>query len=304
MRRHGAIVVALLVFVLVDVVLVGMALRSTEKTPRQRPTAAAVSAPPVTGASAPVINPPSTGATTPTSTDKGHGSVIVVGLGPQRAWRAVTASATCSKHDPRVKVGHTDDGGKTWETVDVPMTAVSGMEYRAGRIIATGLNGSCRPVRYALTSAESPEVTDQVPTWSVDPKDRTVLETDGSPASRQPCSGDVLDVAGTSPQRATVLCDGGRVARTTDGGKSWAKLGKAPGVVALAVTATRHTVYVAQPGSCGLEVATLTKSIGGKAACPEGARDTHPPADLSIVGGTLWLATGSDATALPVADAG
>lgn len=63
-----------------------------------------------------------------------------------------------------------------------------------------------------------------------------------------------------------------------------------------------NTIYAATRAACGISVAALSDK--GAANCVANTRDWSGPVDITIVDGTLWLATPDKAVTAPVADLG
>jgi len=303
MRRPSAAVIALIVFALVDVGLSWAAIRSTraKATPNQSVGVAP------SGSSNPSSVPSAATATTASSTAAAQqqGKVIVVGLSGDRAWRAATTATTCSSDSKRARISHTDDGGSSWTRVDVPMTTVSSLSYDAGKIIAIGLDTSCDPVAYALKSSADPAKTSTAPAWAVSPTDSSTLEVGGDPAGKQPCTGGVLDVAANSNSSAAVLCAGGDIELTDDGGQSWDSQGTVQNAAAISTTSQKHTIFVASRADCGVAVASLSHTLSGdNASCVDGTKENKGPIDLTIVGNTMWLTSNLGTVTEAVSDLG
>lgn len=297
MRRPSAAIISLIALVLVDIVLVTGAIRSTHVSSSEL-----AEVPTYTGTDDASPAAPSSGSTASEDPQQ-TGKVIVSALSSVRAWRAVSPSTTCAPDAKRAVVGHSDDAGKTWTPVEVPMTTVSGLSYDSGRMIATGLDGACKPVIYALTSSSDPERTTSAAAWGVDPEDLTRLLAAGKPVAKQPCSGAVLDVAADSKSDAVVLCQDGAVEHTSDGGSSWSNEDKASDAVAIATAAAgQGKVYVAERVGCGISVIALDDSTPQTASCVSGTKSWSGAVDLTIVAGTMWLTGTEKSVTEPVGD--
>ncbi len=295
MRRPSAAIVALIVLALVDVGLVWMAVRSTRAdATHQTPSTVAAASP----------EGPSQDGSSSSTSDAAPGSsksadaqlvkVIVAALSHDRAWRAVTTSMTCTKDAKKATIGHTEDAGDTWTRVKVPMLTVSGLTFDSGKMIATGLDSSCKPVAYALSSSADPEQVSDPDVWSVGATDSSTLVVAGHKVLKQPCSGRVLDVAANSDSQATVLCQDGAIERSTDKGASWDDRGTVKHAVAIGTASSGETVYVVARTDCGLSVDRLTPGSKVTAPCVEGTKDLTGPVDATIVGDTLWLLSDDD----------
>ncbi len=296
MPRRSAAIVLLVGLVAADVVLVTGALRSNHVDTSQLAQAAAENT------ASPASSPsPSGSATTSSGTGTGQallGKVTVSALNSTRAWRAATPSMLCTSNARAATIGHTQDGGNNWTTVHVPMTTISSLSYANGRIIATGLNSSCKPATYALSSTLPPSKVTTQTTWAVDPTDVTKLLSSGNPVPQQPCATGVLDVAANSPSDVVVLCADGSVQHSTDTGASWKKTKPQPGIVAIATGPS--SVYTATRTTCGIAVSSKTTAATNN--CVTGTKDWKGPVDMTIVSGTVWLATTNAAVTAPLSD--
>lgn len=297
MRRPSAAIVALIVFALVDVGLVWMAVQSTSADATgQTPSTVAASAPTAQG----TTEEPSQDAPTQQPKKSAPGKVIVSAISHNRAWRAVTDSMTCTQGAEKATIGHTEDAGNSWTRVTVPMVTVSGLSFDSGRMIATGLDTSCEPVTYALTSSTDPDQIDSTDVWRVSPTDSATLEVGGDKAAQQPCSDRILDVAASSTSAATVLCRNGAIQRSTDAGQSWSSRGTVKDALAIGTASAGETVYVVARADCGLAVGPLTEGSRVTASCVEGTKGLKGPVDATIVGSTLWLISKDATVATPV----
>lgn len=289
MRRSGLALVLLALLIVADIVLVTGALRSTHvdtsKYARAQADAAGTHSAPAAGT-----------AQTPSTDAQTHaGRVIVAGLTKTRAWRAVTHAVACRAGTPQATIAHTDDSGKHWISVKVPMTTVSGLSYADGVIVATGLDRSCQPTTYALTSRSAPRKTAATTGWVVDASDPAKLQVSGGPVAKQPCADGLLDVATNSASDVVALCANGSVQHTTDTGATWAQLMGKSGAVSIATGSS--AVYVASRSACGISVRSVGADAGG---CIDGTQDWSGPIDITVVGDTLWLVSGTVAITQPV----
>lgn len=304
MERPSAAVLLLAGLVAADVVLVTGAVRSTHVDTTALARALESSSTTVPSAASPASSGSSSaaGTSTPAGTTRGPtgGKVTLSALTGTRAWRASSAAVRCTTGTEPAAIGHTEDGGKHWTSVTVPLTTVSGLSYADGRIIATGTDSSCKGRTYALSSTFAPRTTTTTPAWSIDPADPTQLLSSGNPVADQPCSSGLLDIAANSPADVVALCADRSVRHSTDGGSSWNRATSPSGVLAIATG--NDTVYAATRAACGIAVAPLDGK--GTPNCVAGTANWSGAVDITIVGGTLWLAASGKAVTAPVAGLG
>lgn len=296
MRRTGVAVVLLMLLLAVDAVLVTGAIRSTHvdtaRFAKVDPDPADTANDPPSGTAADTAS----AGTSPTTTSSASnsptrtlpaGRIIITGLTATRAWRAVTPSNTCRSGAEPATIGHSQDGGRTWTPVNVPMATVSGMAFVGRSMIATGLDASCQPVIYSMSSAATPLRVSAAPAWSIDPGSPTRLLAAGVPVAEQPCTTGVADFAANSATSAVVLCGNGSVKASADSGASWKRIVGPSRIAAIATGGADNTVYGAQHTACGITVQVVTAT--GSGSCVPHTKKWSDPIDLNIVGGTMWL---------------
>jgi len=284
--------------VALDVVLVGMALRSNHVS--------GIDTSPVATASA-TVSPVRPSPTTPTHSVSPSPTptlpaasaplqIVLVALDSQRAWRVSVGSCGAAG----AKVTTTKDGGKTWADAKAPLrmiVRVRPTDSQTAFII--GSDSSCAPQLKSTSDGGGTWASDSSVgnAWFRVPKNPRVVQAPG-PSTSQPCGQHaVLDLAVLSVGSARVLCEDGLVRSTTDTGTSWTDSGRTAGAVALAVLPANPTqTYVARlevPGCAGVQVLRLGKSVGTsciKTALPQNAGQIA----LSLVDGGGWLAVGKE----------
>ncbi|GGB31348.1 hypothetical protein GCM10011492_22480 [Flexivirga endophytica] len=296
MPRPNAAMLLLVGLVAADVVLVTGAIRSTHVDTAQMARAMDSATAPTSAAPSPKGSAAT--ATAQSETKSGSGKVIVAALSDKRAWRAVSSSVICSPDSEAADIGRSQNGGKDWTTVKVPLNTVSGLSYAGGRVIATGMDASCQPAAYALSSSDAPSVTTKEPTWVIDPADPTKLMSSGGSVAKQPCSSGLLDIAANSKSDVVALCGDHSIEHSTTAGDSWQQ--ERGGSKVLAIATGTNTIFTASRAKCGISVAAVPG--GDNTNCVAGTKDWSGPVDMTIVGGTVWLATADDAVTEPVAD--
>lgn len=216
--------------------------------------------------------------------------VLVVAQDSQRAWRVVTGSS-CSG---TVNLTHSADAGATWKPgPKVPLKAVfSATSNDAGNVVLTGLDASCKPATVEVKES-SAEVTTAVPQWAVNPAEPGTLLHGGKATAKACPTGAVHDLASDSDLRANVLCDGGVIRRTVDGGTTFSNVETVKGAtgIATASAAQGFRVYVASSQACGVRVTALAdQSAGTGSGClpnSSGVKGT----DITIWGRSIWAAS-------------
>jgi len=272
-----------------DVVLVGMALRSTN-TGAAGPSPVSRARPSIVSSSVPV----SPSSTTSGTATKAPLQTMLVAVDNKRAWRV--GAGSCSSGGATLAT--TTDGGRTWVEVKVQLRRIVRVRPSSSRdAFVIGANSRC--------AAEFKDTSDGGVTWGSgdyvggawfrDPKNPRVVRAPGSSTS-QPCGKRaVLDLAVLSKGSARVLCVDGLIRSTTDTGSSWTDAGKVTGAVALAVpSADRAETYVARldaPDCAGVQIRRLHQRAA--TSCIRAAVPKDPGRiALSLVKGGGWLAIG------------
>jgi len=290
----------LVVLVALNVVLVGIALRSNhtsgiDTSPVNTATASTDS----TGAPLSPTSTPSTPSVTSSTTANAAATttplqIMLVAIDDQRAWRVRAGSCSAGG----ATLASTTDGGRTWGDAKAPLRTIVRVrptDSQAAFVIGAGSN----------CAAELKSTTDGGATWGStsavgsawfrDPKNPKLVGAPG-PSTSQPCGKRaVLDLAVLSAGTARVLCADGLVRSTTDTGSSWTDSGKITGAVALAVlSANPAQTYVARldaPGCAGVQVLRVDRSVA--TSCIQTAVPKDPgQVALSLVNGGGWLAIG------------
>jgi hypothetical protein len=302
-RLGAAGVVAL---VAIDVVLVGMALRSNHVSGIDTSAvgSAAIdvdtssdnaSSTPSPTPSAPLATPTATrAATTTPAVQAAPLQTMLVAIDNQRAWRVRVGSCAAGG----ATVGTTTNGGKTWSNAKAPLRMIVRVRPTDGQAaFIVGAGSSC--------AAELHRTVDGGDTWGSgssaggawfrDPDNPRAVRAPSASTS-QPCGKKaVLDLAVLSPDAARVLCDDGRIRSTTNTGSSWTDSAKANGAVALAVLlANPAQTYVAlldASGCNGVQIRRADQSVATSCIATPVPSASGQIA-LSLVDGGGWLAVG------------
>jgi hypothetical protein len=302
----------LVAFLAVDVALVAMALRTGRDAPATPPVAATLTATSTTRTSS--VPPTSTTPSTPmsiatTSAPGGKATQPTSGVPVQRlvsaldattAWRASVGS--CVAGGARLEV--TTDGGASWTRLRSPARAlvrVQPLSATSGFVI--GAATGCELRQQATNDVGR---TWQPPTavsgaWARRLDEPTRVLTPKDPRATPCGAAVVVDLSRTSTTQAQVLCAGGAVVVSNDGGLTWADSGRAPGAVALgnrlAGGGTLSTYAVRVVAGCqGVQVVRVVKGQTAEAvACVPTGGVAPGQVGLSLTAAGGWLAAG-DAT--------
>lgn len=294
---------ALVAFLALDVVLVGLALRSTDPDVPGAGARRGSATSGTSGTSAPTTGRATT-ATPPagTTTSSAQAPTLepvplaagVFAVDGDRAWRYTVGS--CESGGSTLSL--TDDGGRSWQPRAAPFDTTTRVRVRPnGTAFAVGADSECEPLIRQTDAAVSEwgpanPVSDA---WFRDPRDAGTL---GVPVggTAEPCgSEDVVDLA-VVDSGATALCADGRTFRSETGSR-WSDGDTVEGAVALAVTDKgRALAVVPGLGECrGLAVVDA-KSPGSALGCAESALKGVKPGTvaISVREGDVWLVAGPE----------
>lgn len=291
-RLSGSLgLVALGAFLVADVALVGLALRSTSAPPSEaaaRPAAksgvSAGSASPGTGAtdSAPAED----AILEPTPLTLG-----LVAVDRTTAWRFTTGS--CEGGGSTLAV--TEDGGESWQPRVSPFDHTVRVRVRDGGsgAFAIGADKDCEPrFRQTDDAAQSWDGGIDVPgAWYRDPEDAAVVGTEaGTPA--KPCDDTgVVDLAVDSDS-ALALCGDGRL-RSSATGVKWSDEGSVEGALAVALAGDRTLALVTASDCKGLAVVEASEPDAVLGCAPVDLTSvTSGAVALAGAGDAVWVAAG------------
>ena len=239
-QRRLITYVAVSLFVLVDLALIGWALNSTRGAP------AAPQAEDLPVATTPQLAPtetptpePTAAAPTFTLAEAVAPTRIITALSATTAWRAQTGPCPVTAAEPE----YTLDGGVTWTTTDATgptgVTAIQSITVEADGIASmVALDGTdCAPqfVKTFVAGDNYRAYDDQLENnWYVNPDEPlTVVGPTG--AADSPC-GQVVSLAPTSQTAAAVLCSDQTVFMTDSGGADWIGPVSAPSTVGISAS--------------------------------------------------------------------
>jgi hypothetical protein len=291
-RRRGWIYLAVLVFVLVDVLLIAWAL-GARTPPTHEPTAPIPTfTPQVNSTPSPTAAP-----AVPTVVP----SRILTALNATTAWRATTGECPTAAARPEA----TSDSGSTWSetdaTADVQVTALQSLTVVSESLIElVGLSAadcSAQFVRSFVAGDDYSNAPDLLgEQWYVDPIDRASVHTPTGVAVA-PCDS-VVALAPRTDAESAVLCAESQVFSTRDAGLTWSAPTAIVGAVNLAVTQMGYVIAAVGLPECeGVQLIAL--STEPATATPTGCLPVEAPAEtmqgnvaISEAAGTVWVWAG------------
>ena len=291
-RRRAWIYVAVIAFVLVDILLITWALGSRAPAPQS-------SSDPI-----PTFTPQSS--TTPTRSPAVDiapvpPARILAALDGDTAWRATSGACPAAGAAPDV----TTNGGDTWQatdaTGDVGITALQSIRVVSDSLTElVGFDGQeCAPqfIRSFVAGADYSEapnlLNDQ---WFVDPTTRGTVHAPAGDVEA-PCES-VVALSSRSATEAAVLCADSEIFTTSSSGDSWSNPVTIDGAVNLAVTEMGYLIAtVGLPECAGVQLIAL--SVNPTTVTPTGCLPVNEPAEtmqgnvaVSEAAGTLWVWAG------------
>lgn len=284
-KRLG--VVGLVVLVLADAFLVAWAFglapfgggdESSAAPPRTATTSASAPAPSSPTSARPTAVP------------------LVEALDAQRALRAEYVPCTGEGGEVGAEVERTTDGGRSWESSEVPGRTVLRLrlttESEGFAVIA---DEACKPA--VVTTGDGgktwgePEKAGS--TWGLWPEGGGAILAPGGVEADACGEAEVLSLSAIDGQRAYVLCDDGAVRETRDTGQSWSGVAKVGGAVALAAREDQAAVLRRSDdcGGIGVRSGELGEELqlGDETTCIDGVSS---PAAVSVTGAVGWASDG------------
>lgn len=302
-RRVWALV-GVIVFLLADVALVGIALAATRPvdhgTPAPAPSFSSDPSVSTPAATSPAATSPATAspANAPPATAVPGAEAaprFLSAVSASEAWRATPGSCP----GPDAVIERTTDAGVTWQALSTGKNAVHRVAALAGASVVTsvvGASGNDCAVGFFSTFTNgqfwAPYPGNLGGASYIDPRDHAIVHTPVGPVSA-PCD-TALQVVTARDAATAVLCAGSVFERTDHG--SWASA-QTPGVLALTTSDTGYTLAVAGvPGCPGVAIEALRSPLDADArptmiGCAT-AVATPQAVTLSQSGRTLWLWSG------------
>lgn len=258
--------VALGAFLVVDVALVGLALRSTAAEPEPAgPTSSSARPAAESGVSAggAATGSPASGTSdsAPVGTDGSDAlepaplTLGLVAVGEDEAWRFTVGSCEVGGST----LATSDDGAQTWQPRVAPFDATVRVRVRAdGSAFAIGGDGECRAqFRQSRDAAQTWDRPTGVPgAWYRDLEDATVVGTEAGTRA-EPCDATAVVDLAVGETSALALCGDGRL-RSSSTGKEWSDQGSVEGALAVALAGDRTLALLARQGCDGLAVVDVT----------------------------------------------
>lgn len=180
------------------------------------------------------------------------------------------------------------DGGATLSSVSTPfkmVTRVGPTDAKAGFVVG-GTGSTCAATGQRTTDAgKSWQQSGPLSaTWYLDPADLTTVHNVAGQAA-QPCGAKVeaRSLVRVSDENVLVLCTGGAVKVTKDGGTSWTSLDKVTGAVAVAgvLNGGKLTAYAATVAGASCDGVAIVE-LGSSDAKPVGCADLSGTAPKAI----------------------
>ncbi|MBD3783133.1 MAG: hypothetical protein IE926_09295 [Micrococcales bacterium] len=299
MDRRPLVTAGLVAFLVLDLVLVVLALRSVT---RPADSATAVPAASSTPSATPSPTSSATGSASPTPSGTPSATAtatpevapaarLLVSGGGTVLWGMDVG--TCERPG-RVHVSR--DGGATWQSHDAPGGTIRVRATSAQDAFVVGADSRCR-FRLWNTSDGGGTWSDPrsaVAAWGRDADDATSLHRPGGDPVTPCASGaDLVDLVGLQETSAVVACSDGRLLRTTDGGSSWGSILQRDGLAALSFSDTGSGVFaVVTPDCAGVQLTRLTDGAPGTPRCVEEARPRAGQVSLAVGPKTVWLVAG------------
>ena len=297
-QHHRLTYVAIAVFLLVDIGLIGLALASsrsanTASKPGPIPTFEATA--PASAAAVKPTPTPSPTATSPATVP----TRILSAFNASTAWRATTGACPATAASPQLST----DSGATWKTMD----ATGATKVTALQRIIVGSAASATLIGFSQVGC-APELVktfvsgrnfasypkELASAWYVNPATRGSVH---SPSGDRPAPcPTVVAIAPSDATSAAVLCADHTVYATVDAAVNWSPAIPVPGASNLAVSTQGYLATAAADSRCaGVRLVTLAGNplaTTTTACLPIAAA---PPADqvaVSQASGTLWVWAG------------
>jgi hypothetical protein len=291
--RRRLLVVAVAIFLLVDVALVSLALTATKPVSSAGTVATAptLTPPSAMATQSPLVEPVETVATPTVIPTR-----VLAALDGATAWRATTGGCPSASANPEL----TTDSGDNWEGFDASagtdassILAISIADAFEMSLVTLNSNSCAAQLVTTFVAGDAWKAYPERATaeWYVNPAIPGTVHTPRGDVVA-PCTA-VATLAATNDTSAAVLCLDASVFTTQDAGATWSTPGSVPGAAALAATAEGYGVAVANPANC-VGVSLVTLSLGGALGETPGGcvAATVDPGETALSGGedgTLWL---------------
>jgi hypothetical protein len=293
--------VALGAFLVVDVALVGLALRSTAAEPdptRSTRGSAAPAGKSGVSAGGAATGSPATG--TPDSAPVGADgartlrprplTVGLVAVDKDEAWRFTVGS--CEGGGSTLAIS--EDGAATWQPRVAPFDTTVRVRVRAdGSAFAIGGDEDCRAqFRQSRNAAQTWDRPTGVPgAWYRDLEDAGVVGTEAGDRAK-PCDASAVVDLAVGEASALALCGDGRL-RSSSTGQQWSDAGLVKGALAVALAGDRTLALVTRQGCDGLAVVDAADPQTALGCAPVDLAGVEAgQVALAGTSGTVWVAAG------------
>ncbi|GGL29591.1 hypothetical protein H9L10_02200 [Phycicoccus endophyticus] len=290
--RRALATAGLAAFVVLDLVLVVLAVRSTALSV---PSGAASS--PAPTSAAPATTPASPGPSTSEPTQAPAETAeparrTVAAAGSESVWALDVGR--CGQPG-RVHVS--TDGGASWASHDAPGAVTRVRPTGGAAAFAVGGDEECRFLLWntADGGASWSDAGSAAAAWGRDPQNPGLLHRPGGDPVT-PCDGaDVVDLSGLRGGVGAVACGDGTLRSTLDNGDTWAVTLRLDGLAALSLTGPDEGVLAAVGGDCpGVRLVQLSTGTAREARCLEDARPAAGRMSVSVADDTVWVLAGDE----------
>ncbi len=287
-------VAGLVLLTILDVVLVVLAFRHVD--PPSSPSAGAAGASAVRSQAAedestsPDRDTPS-GSSAPAAGEALPEGPLLVALAPDGTVLRAAGGSCEEGTGPQIAVA--GPGATSFRDVTMAADLRGVWAMRAdgrGELSVVGPDSDCVAVSYARSGGRRAWAEGSAAdTWYVDPTQGGTVHAPGGPVE-VPCTPAVLSTVGA----VRLLCDGGSVLGTSDGGATWVALGRLDDADALAFDGPGRGIALAARDDCAVSVLVTTN--GGAGWEPSGCLDgstgraiaMRGDAVVAVVDGTVW----------------
>lgn len=280
--------VLLVVFVLVDIVLIGGAIRHVNGTPPdsdmpEPSTASAATSP------TPSAQPTQSSA----QADYRFRASRAVALSSANDGTIIYgARGRCAAGDDAKVWVSTNRGADVADTKTGLTTTLAARAMGAKDLLVVGTDGDCKPRQ--VTSSDGGKTwteSDSIDIWYPAAEDtKQVVSPDGSSTPGKKCV--VISLSQVTETSARVACADGSLRGTGDSGKTWVELGRLDNVRVAAFSSPSKGYALARYNGCGAN--TFTTTDGGATWVPGGCISGDPAQAIAPAGNALTAIVADD----------